>query len=104
MQAVVCFADGEKNREVAAALRVSERSVERWRRPGTSTARPGSCRRALRAGPGSAKRRSPGRSESWSVARWSVAGRTSGGRWRGSRGPSPDGSTSPTPSKARGGC
>ncbi|MFC9488237.1 helix-turn-helix domain-containing protein, partial [Streptomyces hydrogenans] len=32
MQAVVRFEDGETNREVAAALRVSERSVERWRR------------------------------------------------------------------------
>ncbi|MFF1741844.1 hypothetical protein ACFVZI_19260 [Streptomyces mirabilis] len=25
------FGGGEKNREIAAALRVSERSVERWR-------------------------------------------------------------------------
>jgi transposase len=32
LQAVVRFESGEKNREVAAALRVSERSVERWRR------------------------------------------------------------------------
>lgn len=32
LQAVVRFEDGEKNREVAAALRVSERSVKRWRR------------------------------------------------------------------------
>ncbi|MDQ0767130.1 transposase [Streptomyces canus] len=32
LQAVVCFEGGETNREVAAALRVSERSVERWRR------------------------------------------------------------------------
>lgn len=31
-QAVERFERGEKNREVAAALRVSERSVERWRR------------------------------------------------------------------------
>lgn len=32
LQAVVCFEGGEKNRVIAAALRVSERSVERWRR------------------------------------------------------------------------
>ncbi|MET7516997.1 winged helix-turn-helix domain-containing protein [Streptomyces sp. NPDC005480] len=32
LQAVACFERGEKNRETAAALRVSERSVERWRR------------------------------------------------------------------------
>ncbi|MFJ8159131.1 helix-turn-helix domain-containing protein [Streptomyces sp. NPDC094468] len=32
LQAVVRFEGGETNREVAAALRVSERSVERWRR------------------------------------------------------------------------
>lgn len=32
LQAVERFEGGEKNREIAAALRVSERSVERWRR------------------------------------------------------------------------
>nr|WP_030950287.1 winged helix-turn-helix domain-containing protein [Streptomyces sp. NRRL S-646] len=32
LQAVVRFEGGETNREVAVALRVSERSVERWRR------------------------------------------------------------------------
>ncbi|WP_443064970.1 IS630 family transposase [Streptomyces sp. NBC_00576] len=32
VQAVACFEGREKNREIAAALRVSERSVERWRR------------------------------------------------------------------------
>ncbi|NEB51927.1 helix-turn-helix domain-containing protein [Streptomyces griseus] len=32
LQAVERFEDGQKNREIAAALRVSERSVERWRR------------------------------------------------------------------------
>ncbi|WP_406210566.1 winged helix-turn-helix domain-containing protein [Kitasatospora sp. NBC_01560] len=32
LQAVVRFEGGEKNREIAALLRVSERSVERWRR------------------------------------------------------------------------
>ncbi|MBD0688452.1 winged helix-turn-helix domain-containing protein [Streptomyces sp. CBMA123] len=32
LQAVVRFEGGEKNRDIAAALRVSERSVERWRR------------------------------------------------------------------------
>lgn len=32
LQAVAGFEAGDKNREIAAALRVSERSVERWRR------------------------------------------------------------------------
>lgn len=32
LQAVERFEDGQKNMEIAAALRVSERSVERWRR------------------------------------------------------------------------
>ncbi|WP_413966510.1 helix-turn-helix domain-containing protein [Actinacidiphila polyblastidii] len=32
LQAVTGFEAGGKNREIAAALRVSERSVERWRR------------------------------------------------------------------------
>nr|WP_239081352.1 helix-turn-helix domain-containing protein [Streptomyces coelicoflavus] len=32
LQAVERFEGGQKNREIAAALRVSERSVERWRR------------------------------------------------------------------------
>ncbi|MFF8396629.1 helix-turn-helix domain-containing protein [Streptomyces sp. NPDC016172] len=32
LQAVERFDGGQKNRETAAALRVSERSVERWRR------------------------------------------------------------------------
>ncbi|WP_331447373.1 winged helix-turn-helix domain-containing protein [Streptomyces xanthochromogenes] len=32
LQAVAAFEAGEKSREIAAALRVSERSVKRWRR------------------------------------------------------------------------
>ncbi len=32
LQAVECFEGGKKNQEIAAALRVSERSAERWRR------------------------------------------------------------------------
>lgn len=32
LQAVERFEGGQKNREIAATLRVSERSVERWRR------------------------------------------------------------------------
>lgn len=32
LQAVACFESGAKSREVAAELRVSDRSVERWRR------------------------------------------------------------------------
>ncbi|MFJ8476428.1 winged helix-turn-helix domain-containing protein [Kitasatospora sp. NPDC094011] len=34
LQAVARFEAGEKNREISAALRVSERSVERWREHG----------------------------------------------------------------------
>ncbi|MFG2487914.1 hypothetical protein ACGFSI_34855 [Streptomyces virginiae] len=60
------FEGGEKNREIAAVLRVSERSVERWRRcTGASAARTGSCRRVLPGGArGSGRSRLPGWSES----------------------------------------
>nr|WP_245771116.1 helix-turn-helix domain-containing protein [Actinacidiphila guanduensis] len=85
MQAVDRFQCGDNNREIAAALRVSERSVERRRRAWrASAADPVSCRRARQVGLGSAKPRSPRRKESWSVARWPTAGWTSDGRCRGS--------------------
>nr|WP_231978659.1 helix-turn-helix domain-containing protein [Streptomyces sp. TLI_053] len=80
------FEGGEKNREIAAALRVSERSVERWRRAWRergevgvqSKGSPGRAPTPAPARPGS-----PGWSGSWSTARSSTAGRTSGGHWRG---------------------
>ncbi|MFE9500230.1 helix-turn-helix domain-containing protein [Streptomyces collinus] len=73
------------NREIAAALRVSERSVERWRRDWRERGEAGSCRRACRVGLVSAKFRWPDWRGSRSVARWPMAGWTSDGRWRGSR-------------------
>jgi hypothetical protein len=79
-QAVVRFEGGEKNREVAAVLRASERSVERWRRAWRAAWRaawPTSSRRVLRGVRGSAKCSSPGWSGSWSVGRWSTAERIS---------------------------
>jgi transposase len=41
LQAVARFEGGEKNGEIAAALRVSERSVERWRRQWRENGRDG---------------------------------------------------------------
>ncbi|MER5409028.1 winged helix-turn-helix domain-containing protein [Streptomyces sp. NPDC002769] len=41
LQAVARFQSGEKNREIAGALRVSERSVERWRRAWREQGEPG---------------------------------------------------------------
>ncbi|MFC8415324.1 helix-turn-helix domain-containing protein [Streptomyces coelicoflavus] len=38
------FEDGQSKREIAAALRVSERSVERWRRQRRERGEAGSCR------------------------------------------------------------
>ncbi|TMU97993.1 winged helix-turn-helix domain-containing protein [Streptomyces sp. DASNCL29] len=41
LQAVERFGRGEKNREIAAVLRVSERSAERWRRAWREGGEPG---------------------------------------------------------------
>jgi transposase len=49
LEAVGRFEDGGKNREIAAALRVSERSVERWRRQWRDGVRKVSGRRGRQA-------------------------------------------------------
>nr|WP_301374901.1 helix-turn-helix domain-containing protein [Streptomyces xanthophaeus] len=74
------FEGGEKNREIARALRVSERSVERWRRQWRERGEGGVCRRGRLVVRGSAINRSPGWSVSWNKARWLTAGRISAGR------------------------
>ncbi|MFD7475700.1 hypothetical protein ACFV8Z_26960 [Streptomyces sp. NPDC059837] len=80
------FEAGDKDTVVAATLRVSERSVERWRRDsGVRARRMVSPRRGRPVGRDSAAPRSPGRSGSWSVDRSHTAGLTSGGPWRASR-------------------
>ncbi|MFJ2237902.1 helix-turn-helix domain-containing protein [Streptomyces sp. NPDC087859] len=74
LQAVVRFEGGETNREAAAALRVSERSVERWRRAWRERGEAGSCRGVLQGGPGSAKRRTSRRASAGGIsATWSSA-------------------------------
>ncbi|MER6188333.1 helix-turn-helix domain-containing protein [Streptomyces sp. NPDC001652] len=79
------FEGGEKNREIAAALRVSERSVERWRRAWRERGEAGILSKDRRDVPGSARFRLRDWSGSWSVDRSSTAGPISGGRWRESR-------------------
>ncbi|MFJ5218627.1 helix-turn-helix domain-containing protein [Streptomyces sp. NPDC088354] len=79
------FQAGQKNPEVAAALRVSERPVERWRRAWRERGQAGGCcRRAPRGGLGSARIRSSGWYGSWSAVRRPTGGRTGGGRSLGS--------------------
>ncbi|NED81229.1 transposase [Streptomyces sp. SID11233] len=51
-QAVTCFEAGGKNREIAAMLRVSERSVERWRRQWREGREGGHAGVASRGSPG----------------------------------------------------
>ncbi|WSJ71946.1 helix-turn-helix domain-containing protein [Kitasatospora sp. NBC_01302] len=50
MEAVTRFEGGEKTREIAAVLRVSERSVERWQQHWRERGKAGSSRRSHRAG------------------------------------------------------
>ncbi|MFD8685719.1 helix-turn-helix domain-containing protein [Streptomyces sp. NPDC059651] len=90
LQTVKRFEGGQKNTEVATALRISLRSVARWRwsggaGSGASAARRGCCRRGLREDLGSAKPSSPRWSVSWSAAHSPTGGWTSGGHWHGSR-------------------
>ncbi|MFH8837227.1 helix-turn-helix domain-containing protein [Streptomyces sp. NPDC017868] len=54
-----CFEGGKRNRETAVALRVSERSVERWRRTWRECGDAGSGRRDLRAARGPVRPRPP---------------------------------------------
>ncbi|MDX3076154.1 helix-turn-helix domain-containing protein [Streptomyces sp. MI02-7b] len=71
------FQAGQKNPEVAAALRVSERPVERWRRAWRERGQAGGCcRRAPRCGLGSARTRSSGWYGSWSAVRRPTGGRS----------------------------
>lgn len=102
LQAVERFEDGQNNQEIAAALRVSERSVERWRRAWREN---GKAEVASKGSPGR-PRLSPAlvaRLErelehgplvhGWAAQRWTLARVKSGGC-----------STSPTPWRARGDC
>nr|WP_329959746.1 helix-turn-helix domain-containing protein [Streptomyces sp. OUCMDZ-3434] len=85
LQAVERFEGGLKNSEIAAALRVSERSLERWRHQWRERGEAVVLSKGSPGGRGSATRRSRGWKGSWNVDHWSKAGLISGGRWRGSR-------------------
>uniref|UniRef100_UPI00296EF74F helix-turn-helix domain-containing protein n=1 Tax=Streptomyces pharetrae TaxID=291370 RepID=UPI00296EF74F len=75
------FEGGEKNREIAAALRVSERSLERWRRAWRERGEAGILSKGSPGRPRSLGSDLRGRSGSWSVERSSTAGPISGERW-----------------------
>ncbi|WUT25951.1 helix-turn-helix domain-containing protein [Streptomyces sp. NBC_00696] len=81
LQAVACFESGTESLEVAAALRVSERSVERWRRQWREKATPGWPPRAHLADLDSLTRKWP--SGSWSVGLWRAGESISGEPWPG---------------------
>uniref|UniRef100_UPI0038997E31 helix-turn-helix domain-containing protein n=1 Tax=Streptomyces liliifuscus TaxID=2797636 RepID=UPI0038997E31 len=81
LQAVEGYKRGEKNREIAAALRVGERSVERWRLHWRERGEAGVLSKGSPGGRGSVKSRSPSWSGSWSAASWFTAGLISGGHW-----------------------
>ncbi|GAA4024953.1 hypothetical protein GCM10022232_82950 [Streptomyces plumbiresistens] len=78
------FAHGEKTAVIAKGLRVSGRSVERWRRAW----RQGGIDALASTGPPKLPKLSEGQfaewRRSWRSGRPSTAGRTSGGPWRGS--------------------
>uniref|UniRef100_UPI003594444C helix-turn-helix domain-containing protein n=1 Tax=Streptomyces phaeochromogenes TaxID=1923 RepID=UPI003594444C len=78
------FARGEKNAVIAKDLRVSGRSVERWR----CVWRTGGMDALASSGPAKVPKlsdeHSPSWSGSWRGVRLRMAGRTSAGRWRGS--------------------
>ncbi|MFI0940778.1 helix-turn-helix domain-containing protein [Streptomyces sp. NPDC021020] len=80
------FEGGQKNAEIAAALRISVRSIERWPRAWRESGEVGLLPKGSPGRPGgSAKPRSPSWSGNWSAALWLTGGRTSDGPWRGSR-------------------
>ncbi|WUB73522.1 helix-turn-helix domain-containing protein [Streptomyces sp. NBC_00576] len=85
LRSVERFEGGDKNREIAAALRVSERSVERWRRQWRERGEAGALSKVRPGALGSEMLRSPGRSASWSAVRSFMGGPISGGHWPGSR-------------------
>ncbi|WP_284581892.1 helix-turn-helix domain-containing protein [Streptomyces sp. 2P-4] len=68
------------NREIATVLRVSERSVERWRRQWRGRGEAGVLSKGSRGRPRLARSRSPDLSGSRTVVRWSMVGPTRGGR------------------------
>jgi transposase-like protein len=80
LEAVERFARGEKNSEIAEALRVTERSVERWRRAWRERGEAGVVSKGSpgrpRLGPDQVARLGG----NWSVDRLPMAGRTSDGR------------------------
>jgi len=84
LQAVERFERGEKNKDIAAALRVSERSVERWRKSWRERGEAGILSKGSPGVRGWGRPRWSGWSGSWSVACSRTGGRISGGRWRGS--------------------
>ncbi|MET9935426.1 MULTISPECIES: helix-turn-helix domain-containing protein [unclassified Streptomyces] len=78
------FEGGRKNPEIAAALRIGVRSVERWCRAWRELGETGVLSKGSPGRPGLVKPRWPGRLGSWSVAHLPTVGQTSGGRSHGS--------------------
>jgi Homeodomain-like domain len=83
LQAVGLFELGEKNGEIATALRVSERSVERWRRAWREQGEAGVLSKGSAVGRGCPGSRLRAWSASWDGDRWLMAARINGGRWPG---------------------
>nr|WP_308288420.1 helix-turn-helix domain-containing protein [Streptomyces lavenduligriseus] len=83
LEAVERVGRREKNREIAAGLRVSERSVERWRRAWRERGDVGVLSRGSPGRRDSVRSRWTGWSVSWSVDHSPTAGRTSDGRRHG---------------------
>ncbi|MGI5156478.1 helix-turn-helix domain-containing protein [Microbispora sp. CA-102843] len=82
LQAAEMFAQGVTNSAVAQTLRVTQRSVERWRRAwreGGTAALASAGPHALPR-PGSARRSSPGWRPNWNAVRWHTGSPTSTGR------------------------
>jgi transposase len=82
LQAVERFVGGEKNREIAAALRVSERSVERWRRQWREGGQAGVCSKGSPGRPRLSERQIAGLerelergplAHGWTDQRWTLA-------------------------------
>ncbi|GAA2123246.1 hypothetical protein GCM10009759_74200 [Kitasatospora saccharophila] len=69
LRAVERFENGQKNREIAAALRVSERSVERWRRQWRERGEAGVLSKGSPGRPRLSSAQIADWSGSWSVAR-----------------------------------
>ncbi|MFE9599905.1 helix-turn-helix domain-containing protein [Streptomyces hokutonensis] len=78
------FGRGERTAVIAKDLRVSERSVERWRRAWREGGMTRSPPRGRRNCPSCPMSSSPGWRRNWRWGRPCTAGRTSGGPWSGS--------------------